>query len=61
MIALLTDSTCDLPADVLAKLSISVFPMTIKVHGATYLDRVNLSSDAFYAQIATSDSHPECR
>lgn len=59
MIGILTDSTCDLPADLVSRFNISVLPMTIKINGGNYLDRVNLTSDMFYQQISNGTDHPE--
>lgn len=59
MTGILTDSTCDLPADLISKFNISVLPMKIKINNENFLDGVTLTSDLFYRQIASSTSQPE--
>lgn len=59
MTGILTDSTCDLPAELLSRFNISVIPMKIKLNGESYVDGVSLTSDLFYRQIENATGQPE--
>lgn len=47
-VAVVTDSTANLPADLLAELNIATIPLRIHWSGETYLDGVTLSAETFY-------------
>jgi DegV family protein with EDD domain len=47
-IRVVTDSTCDLPAEVIAKYGISVVPLYINIGSRGYLDGVEISRAEFY-------------
>ncbi|MFP4662396.1 MAG: DegV family protein [Halanaerobiales bacterium] len=47
-IALVTDSTCDLPADLLDKLSVELLPLKIIYKEKQFLDRVNIKPEFVY-------------
>ena len=55
-IALVTDSTCDLPQETLDKYNVQVIPVRIHVGEKSYLDRVEMSSADFYQIMKSSDS-----
>jgi len=57
-IALVTDSTCDIPAQCIHQYEIGVVPMTIIFGNQTYLDRVEMSAEQFYARLPTEKNHP---
>jgi len=59
MIGILTDSTCDLPADIISRYNIRVIPMKIRLNQESYLDGVTLTGDMFYRHIANSDAQTE--
>ena len=48
---IVTDSTCDLPEDVLNEFNIYVVPCYINMDGHSYLDCVDLSRAEFYEQL----------
>ena len=50
-IALLTDSTCDIPQDFLDKHDIQVVPLTIIWGGEQFKDGVDLTADDFYKRL----------
>lgn len=58
MIALVTDSTCDLPADILAKYQIEIVPLTVHIEEDTYYDKVDLESEEFYAMMESATELP---
>lgn len=47
-VAVVTDSTANLPADLLAEFNIATIPLRLHWSGETYLDGVTLSSETFY-------------
>ncbi len=49
--ALVTDSTCDLPQDILDRYQINVMPYNLVFGEDTYLDRVTMEPDRFYAKL----------
>ncbi|MCF8368740.1 MAG: DegV family EDD domain-containing protein [Bacteroidales bacterium] len=46
--ALITDSTCDLPQDIIEKYQIHVVPLTVHFDKDFYLDSVTITPDEFY-------------
>ena len=60
-IAIVTDSTADLPAPLAESCAISVVPLTVAVEGRSYLDGIEISPEAFYrrnAPATTSQPSP---
>jgi len=57
-IALVTDSTADLPQEVVRKYDIGVVPMYINVGEKSYLDGVNISREEFYTRLPNFKPHP---
>lgn len=57
-VRVVTDSTCDLPADVVAQHQIIVVPAVLSLHGKSYLDGVDLSRSEFYKQLPQLDPLP---
>ena len=51
MIRIVTDSTCDLPAELLAQHRITVVPINIQFGQESYQERVTLDSDTFYSKV----------
>ena len=43
-IALVADSTCDLPPELIEKYGIKIVPIAVQVNGQSFLDRVNIST-----------------
>ena len=58
MIEILTDSTCDLPAEYIERYPIQVLPFLVMWDGHTYRDRVDLSPAEFYARLRASSRPP---
>lgn len=50
-IRIVTDSTCDLPEDVVKKHNISVIPLHINQGENTFMDGVDLTREEFYTQL----------
>jgi DegV family protein with EDD domain len=57
-IALLTDSTCDIPQEILDKYDIKVVPLTIIWGEEQFQDGVNLTATDFYKRLETDPSLP---
>ncbi|MDP2965218.1 MAG: DegV family protein [Pelolinea sp.] len=57
-IALVTDSTCDIPADWLKQYQISVVPMTLIFGDEQFLDGIQITALEFYERLLNSPIHP---
>lgn len=57
-IALVTDSTCDIPAEWRSQNEITVVPLTILFGDQPYLDGVDLSAEQFYERLPVERHHP---
>lgn len=57
-IRVLTDSSCDLPGDIIAALGIAVVPMYVNVGTDNYLDGVDMSRQQFYEGLPQFEVHP---
>ena len=57
-IALVTDSTCDIPSDWVRQYDIGIVPLTIVFGDQQYLDGVELTSQQFYERLPKESHHP---
>lgn len=57
-VKIVTDSTCDLPQDVLEEYGIRVIPLYVNFGSQSYLDGVELSRREFYEMLPGSDTFP---
>ncbi len=57
-IRIVTDSTCDLPAQTIAQYGIRVVPLYINIGSKGYLDGVDMQREEFYTQLPTFTQHP---
>jgi DegV family protein with EDD domain len=57
-IKILTDSTCDLPANVIKELDITVIPLFINIGEQGYLDGVDITRKAFYTNLPYYEDNP---
>ncbi len=57
-IALITDSTCDIPTPLLEQYSIRFIPLVLIWDGEQYHDRIDIQPDEFYRRLAASGSLP---
>ncbi len=57
-VAIVTDSTADLPADQIARYDITVVPLSILWEGRAYREGVDLSPADFYARLGTTKELP---
>ncbi len=58
-VRVVTDSSCDLPADVVGEHGIEVVPLTIRFGDEEFVDRVDLTPGQFWARCASSSALPE--
>lgn len=58
-IALVTDSTCDLPESVVKDKNITVIPLNVHFGDETFLDGIDLQSNEFFEKLSTSEIHPQ--
>lgn len=58
MIAIITDSTCDIPADLVEKYAIQIVPQYVIWGDEQFKDRVELSPQAFYQRFQTDPQRP---
>ena len=59
MIRIVTDSSCDLPEDVLERHRIAVVPLTIRFGTEEFVDREQLSKDEFWRRLTEGDVLPQ--
>ncbi len=57
-VRILTDSTCDLPAEVVNQLEILVLPIYIHVGERDYLDGIDITREEFYSDLPHYPVHP---
>lgn len=57
-VRIVTDSTCDLPAETIARYGIWVIPLYIHVGKQSYLDGVDITRQEFYSRLASFPEHP---
>jgi DegV family protein with EDD domain len=58
-VRIVTDSACDLPIPICEELGIEVVPLTIRFGDREYVDRTELSVDAFWRELDSSSVLPE--
>jgi DegV family protein with EDD domain len=59
VIRVVTDSACDLPADLASERGIEIVPLTIRFGDAEFVDRRDLTKSEFWARCASSPTLPE--
>ncbi len=57
-VAVVTDSTCDLPQSLFEELNIGVVPVRVTFGSENYLDKVTLTPSEFYARFAVTTQVP---
>ncbi|GAP21358.1 DegV family protein [Leptolinea tardivitalis] len=57
-IALITDSTCDIPREWITQYDICVVPLTIVMKGETFTDGVDITPIEFYERLAAENLRP---
>ena len=57
-VRIVTDSSCDLPEEIIARYGISVVPLYINIGSESYTDGVELSRQDFYENLSGYARHP---
>jgi len=57
-IALVTDSVCDLPLEIMQEMQVHMVPMNLHFGDTRFLDKVTMTPDHFYGLAETSDHFP---
>ena len=57
-VRIVTDSTCDLPAETIARYGIRVVPLFINVGEQGFLDGIDITREEFYKRLPTFPVHP---
>lgn len=58
-VQIVTDSTADLPADLVQALGIAVVPLTVAFGKEVFHDRVDIQPGQFYKMLTTNKAHPK--
>jgi DegV family protein with EDD domain len=58
-VQIVTDSTADLPSDIVQAYGIAVVPLTVAFGKETFRDRVDIQPGQFYKMLATNKTHPK--
>ena len=58
-VAIVTDSSCDLPAALVEELGITIVPLTVRFGSTEFVDRVDLGPKEFWARCAEASVLPE--
>jgi DegV family protein with EDD domain len=58
-IALVTDSTADMPASILEHYQIHLVPLIIDIDGSQFLDKITITPNEFYKRLVKCKNHPK--
>jgi len=58
-VAIVTDSAADIPEDELDRLDIHLVPLRVNFGEHSYLDKVSLTPEEFFAEIRSNPAHPK--
>ncbi|WP_075980003.1 DegV family protein [Bacillus massilinigeriensis] len=59
MIKIITDSSADLPVEIIERYDITVVPLTVTIDGQHYLEKVDISPEEFFAKMFSSEELPK--
>jgi DegV family protein with EDD domain len=57
--AIIVDSGCDLPEEIIDTMNIHVIPVRLNFGNTHYVDKVSLTSDEFWKELKTNPNHPQ--
>ena len=57
-IAIIVDSGCDLPEEIIDNMNIHVIPVRLNFGNTHYVDKVSFTSDEFWKELKTNPNHP---
>jgi DegV family protein with EDD domain len=58
VVKIVTDSSADLPAQIVEELGITVVPLYVRFGEQVYRDRVDITEDEFYERLVHDTVHP---
>lgn len=58
-VAVVTDSAGDIPDEILERLNIHMVPVRVHFGERSYLDKISLTPEAFYAELESNPQHPK--
>ena len=58
-IAILTDSSCDIPQEMAEKYGIDILPFSIVVDGQSYAERVDFTNEQYYEMLTKAEGIPK--
>lgn len=58
-VAVICDSTCDMPSTAMAAAGVSVVPLKVIFGPAVYQDNTEMSPEAFWSKVRTAEYHPK--
>ncbi len=56
---IITDSSCDLPKEILEENNITIVPLNIEIDGKNYIDGVDLTHEQFYEKMSSAKTLPK--
>ncbi len=59
MIKIVSDSSADLPIDLIKKYDITLVPLTVTIEGQNYLEKVDLTPEEFFTKMFSSEALPK--
>jgi DegV family protein with EDD domain len=59
MIRIVTDSSCDIPADLIENLGITIVPLTIRFGEEEFVDKAELTNEQFWDRLSKGEGLPE--
>jgi DegV family protein with EDD domain len=59
MLHIVTDSSCDLPEDMIKRYNIHIVPLSVNIDGKVYRERIDLTPQQFYQKMALSRNLPK--
>ncbi|MDD5704088.1 MAG: DegV family protein, partial [Dehalococcoidales bacterium] len=59
MLQIVTDSSCDLPEDLVERYNIHIVPLSVDIDGKIYRERLDLTPQEFYQKMAASQNLPK--
>lgn len=58
-VKIITDSTCDLPQDLVKSLGVHVIPLQVTINNNTYLDGIDIDVETFFQEIEKTEELPK--
>jgi DegV family protein with EDD domain len=59
MIKIITDSSADLPTEIIEQYDITVVPLTVTIEEKNYLEKVDLTPEEFFTKMFSTDNLPK--